>query len=65
MKVWIEELSSLRRTLMFDCDALECPRRATHQIKLQVDTANFEVPACADHAELVRLGWRAERHTSA
>jgi len=34
---------------------------ATHQIELQVDTAKFEVPSCADHAEMVRLGWRGER----
>ena len=47
-----------------DCAALECPRRATHQIELHVDTAKFELPSCADHAEMVRLGWRGERYTT-
>jgi hypothetical protein len=61
VQVRVEEISSLRRTLMFDCAAAECPRRATHQIEIQVDTAHFELPACTAHAELVRLGWRSER----
>src|SRR5947207_183777 len=56
----VEELSTLTRTLTFDCAAEECHRRATYQIEIRVVTARFELPACADHAELVRLGWRGE-----
>jgi len=56
VQVWVEELSSRRRILLFDCDSQGCARRATHQVVIEVDSARFEVPACAEHGELVRQG---------